>query len=173
MAFIRSIHGKQAVIGNRCFLAENASLIGDVVMGDDCSIWFNTVVRADVNAVRIGDRVNIQDGAVIHCTYKKAATHIGSDVSIGHNAIVHGCRIDDRVLVGMGAIVMDNAHVSSDVIIAAGSVVLQHAKLESGYIYGGVPARKLKPIDPEQREFFIERTARNYIEYASWFDDEE
>lgn len=170
MALIKSVRGKTPVFGKNCFLAENATIVGDVTMGNGCSIWFNAVVRGDVNTIRIGDDVNIQDGAVIHCTFEKTETHIGDRVSIGHNAIVHGCTIHPEVLVGMGAIVMDNAVIESHVLVAAGAVVLEGSHLESGFIYAGVPARKIKALDPEQFQFSITRTADNYKMYASWFE---
>ena len=169
MALIRSVRGFTPVIGNDCFLAENATIIGDVIIGDECSVWFHAVVRGDVNAIRIGNRVNIQDGAVLHCTFEKSQTIIGNHVSVGHNAVVHGCQIKDDVLIGMGAIVMDHAIIESNVIIAAGAVVPEAQRLESGYIYAGIPAKKLKPIDQENADFFIHRTADNYVRYANWF----
>lgn len=158
-------------MGLNCFLADNAVIVGDVVMGDHCSVWWGAVVRGDVNSIRIGDRVNIQDGAVIHCTFEKSQTIIGNDVSIGHNAIVHGCILHDEVLVGMGAIIMDLAVVQKHVIVAAGAVVLENSILESGWIYAGTPAKKLKELDADTRQFFITRTADNYIRYAGWFRD--
>lgn len=169
MAIIRSARDIEPTFGENCFLADNAVVIGDVVMGNDCSVWWSAVVRGDVNAIRIGDRVNIQDGAVIHCTYEKSKTIIGHDVSIGHNAIVHGCTVEDEVLIGMGAIVMDLAVVRKHVIVAAGAVVLENTELESGWIYGGIPAKKIKPLDPDNRQFFITRTAGNYVKYSRWF----
>jgi carbonic anhydrase/acetyltransferase-like protein (isoleucine patch superfamily) len=169
MPVIRPVHSIMPRFGQDCFLADTAVIIGDVVMGDQCSVWWNAVIRGDVNAIRIGDRVNIQDGAVVHCTFEKSQTLIGHDVSIGHNAIVHGCTIEDEVLIGMGAIVMDLAHIQKHVIVAAGAVVLENSILESGWIYAGTPARKLKELDPETRQFFITRTAANYIRYAGWF----
>lgn len=169
MAIIRPARDIQPSIGDNCFLADNAVVIGDVTMGKDCSVWWSAVVRGDVNAIRIGDRVNIQDGAVIHCTYEKSETIIGNDVSIGHNAIVHGCTIEDEVLIGMGAIVMDLAVVQKHVIVAAGAVVLENTVLESGWIYGGIPAKKIKQLDPDNRQFFISRTASNYVKYSQWF----
>jgi carbonic anhydrase/acetyltransferase-like protein (isoleucine patch superfamily) len=172
MPIIRPVHNFHPAFGKNVFLADNAVVIGDVIMGDDCSVWWSAVVRGDVNAIRIGDRVNIQDGAVIHCTFEKSQTIIGNDVSIGHNAIVHGCTIEDEVLIGMGAIVMDMAVVQKHVIVAAGAVVLENTILESGWIYGGTPARKLKELDPENRQFFITRTAANYMKYAGWFTGE-
>ncbi len=169
MALIKSVRGKTPRFGKNCYLAENATIAGDVVMGDDCSVWFQAVVRGDVHWIRIGDRVNIQDGAVIHCTYERAPTTIGNDVSIGHRAIVHGCTLHDRVLVGMGAIVMDHAVVEENVLIAAGAVVLEGMRLESGHIYAGVPARKVKALPEETFRDTVERIARNYIMYAGWF----
>lgn len=169
MAIIREVNGITPQFGDKCFFADNAVVVGDVILGSECSVWWNAVIRGDVNAIRIGDRVNIQDGAVLHCTYEKSQTMIGNDVSIGHNAIVHGCQIEDEVLIGMGAIVMDLAIVRSHVIVAAGAVVLENTILESGWIYGGTPARKLKEIDPETQQFYIKRTAANYILYKDWF----
>jgi carbonic anhydrase/acetyltransferase-like protein (isoleucine patch superfamily) len=142
MALIKAVKGISPVFGENCFLAENSTVVGDVIMGNDCSVWFNAVVRGDVNSIRIGNKVNIQDGAVLHCTYEKTKVHLGNNVSIGHNAIVHGCTIHDNVLVGMGAIVMDNVEIGSNTIIAAGAVVLEGTKVESGSIYAGVPAKK-------------------------------
>ena|SRR2546423_8134479 len=156
--------------GNDCFFAPNATIIGDVIIGDHCSIWFNAVVRGDVNSIRMGNKVNVQDGAVIHCTFKKTKAIIGNNVSIGHNAIVHGCTLHDHVLIGMGAIVMDNAVVHSNTIIAAGAVVLEGTICESGAIYAGVPAKKVKEISKEKIEGEINRIANNYIGYAKWFE---
>lgn len=171
MPVIRPVHNVYPAFGTGCFIADNAVIIGDVTMGDHCSVWWSAVIRGDVNAIRIGDRVNIQDGAVIHCTYEKSQTIIGNDVSIGHNAIVHGCTIQDEVLIGMGAIVMDLAVVEKHVIVAAGAVVLENSILETGWIYGGTPAKKIKELNPETRQFFITRTAENYIRYSQWFKD--
>lgn len=168
MALIKSVRGNSPIFGNNCFIAENATVIGEVSMGDDCSIWYNTVVRGDVHFIKIGNKVNIQDGAVIHCTYQKAPTTIGNNVSIGHNALVHGCTIHDNVLIGMGAIVMDNCVVESHAIIAAGAVVLENTICESGWIYAGVPAKKVKQVDAEKLAFLVERTANNYVMYAEW-----
>lgn len=159
-------------MGRNCFIAPNATIVGDVIMGDDCSVWFNAVVRGDVNSIRIGNKVNIQDGAVIHATYEKTKTLIANNVSIGHNAIVHGCTIDDNVLIGMGAIVMDNVHVGSNTIIAAGAVVLEGTHVEPGSIYAGVPAKKVKTINPDEVHGEIDRIANNYIMYADWFRDQ-
>lgn len=166
---LKSILGKKPQFGKSCYFSENATLVGAVVLGDNCSVWFNAVIRGDVNYIKIGDNVNIQDGAVVHCTYKKYPTEIGNNVSIGHNALVHGCIIKDNVLVGMGAIIMDNCVVESNVIIAAGAVVTQHTTLESGYIYAGVPAKKIKPVSKKLIDGEIERIAKNYIKYASWY----
>ena len=166
---IKTVRGFTPQWGSDCFVAENATLIGDLIMGDQCSVWYQAVIRADVNAIRIGNRVNIQDGAVIHATYEKAATIIGDDVSIGHNAIVHGCTLKDSVLVGMGSIVMDNCIVESNSIIAAGSVVTQNTHVPEGTIFAGIPARKIKDIDSKLQKGEIERIAKNYLMYSSWF----
>jgi gamma-carbonic anhydrase len=168
MALIKAVKGKYPSFGVNCWFAENAIIVGEVEMGNNCTVWFNAVVRGDVNVIKIGDNTNIQDGAVIHCTYQKFATTIGSNVSIGHNAIVHGCTLHDNVLVGMGAIVMDGAVVESEALIAAGAVVLEGTRVESGFIYAGVPARKVKPVSDELRQIFT-RTAGNYIKYSEWF----
>jgi carbonic anhydrase/acetyltransferase-like protein (isoleucine patch superfamily) len=169
MATILPVEDKYPQWGKDCFIAPNATIVGDVVMGDGCSIWFNAVVRGDVNSIRIGNKVNIQDGAVIHCTFKRTRAFIGNNVSIGHNAIVHGCEIKDNVLVGMGSIVMDHAVVHSNTIIAAGAVVLEGTICEENSVYAGVPARKVKEIAPEKIEGEINRIANNYIGYARWF----
>jgi carbonic anhydrase/acetyltransferase-like protein (isoleucine patch superfamily) len=169
MAVILPVEGVSPKFGNNCFIAPNATVVGDVVMGDDCSIWFNAVVRGDVNSIRIGNKVNIQDGAVIHCTYKKTKTVIGNNVSIGHNAIVHGCTLHDSVLIGMGAIVMDGAEIGTNSIIAAGAVVLEGTVIEAGAIYAGVPAKKVKDISEELISGQIQRIADNYVHYAGWF----
>jgi carbonic anhydrase/acetyltransferase-like protein (isoleucine patch superfamily) len=169
MPVILPVKGILPVMGNNCFIAPNATIVGEVIMGDDCSVWFNAVLRGDVNFIRIGNKVNVQDGAVIHCTYLKTGTTIGNNVSIGHNAIVHGCVIDDNVLVGMGAIVMDNAHIGSNSIIAAGAVVLENTIVEPGTIYAGVPAKKVKDISQEKIHGEIDRIANNYLMYSGWF----
>lgn len=169
MPVILPVEGVSPVFGENCFLAPNSTIVGDVVMGNDCSVWFNAVVRGDVNSIRMGNKVNIQDGAVIHCTYQRTKTIIGNNVSIGHNAIVHGCTIHDFVLVGMGAIVMDNADIGSNSIIAAGAVVLENTKIEEGSIYAGVPARKVKNISTALINGEINRIAENYVKYAGWF----
>jgi carbonic anhydrase/acetyltransferase-like protein (isoleucine patch superfamily) len=168
---IKKVLDKEPSIGENCFVAENATIVGDVVMGSECSVWFNAVVRGDVHYIKMGNRVNVQDGAVIHSTYQKYPTNIGNNVSIGHNAIVHGCTIYDNVLIGMGAIVMDGCIVESNSIIAAGSVVTQHTHVPSGVIFGGVPAKKIKDISPELTKGEIERIANNYVMYSSWFKD--
>ena len=169
MPIILPVKGILPIFGNNCFIAPNATIVGDVVMGDQCSVWFNAVLRGDVNIIRLGNKVNVQDGAVIHCTYEKAATIIGNNVSIGHNAIVHGCVIQDNVLIGMGAIVMDNAVVGSNSIIAAGAVVLENTQIEPGSMYAGVPAKKVKDISPEMISGEINRIADNYVMYSGWF----
>lgn len=171
MAVILPVENVSPRFGANCFLAPNATIVGDVVTGDDCSIWFNAVVRGDVNSIRMGNKVNIQDGAVIHCTYQKTKTVIGDNVSIGHNAIVHGCKVEDHVLIGMGAIVMDNAVIGKNSIIAAGAVVLENTHVEPGSIYAGVPAKKIKDISQELIQGEINRIANNYIRYADWFRD--
>jgi len=173
MPVILPVKGIHPATGNNCYIAPNATIVGDVVMGDDCSVWFNAVVRGDVNAIRIGNKVNIQDGAVIHCTYEKTKTIIGNNVSIGHNAIVHGCMVHDNVLIGMGAIVMDNAIIGSNSIIAAGAVVLEGARVDPGTIYAGVPARKVKDISPGLISGEINRIANNYLMYSSWFKNDD
>ena len=172
MAYILPVKGILPAMGNNCFIAPNATIVGDVIMGDDCSVWFNTVIRGDVNSIRIGNKVNIQDGAVLHCTYQKTTVVIGNNVSIGHNAIVHGCFIDDNVLIGMGAIVMDNVKVGANCIIAAGAVVLENTVIEPGCIYAGVPAKKVKDISQELISGEINRIANNYLMYSGWFKDE-
>ncbi len=170
---IRKVNGKSPVIPDDCFVAENATIVGDVVFGTSCSVWFNAVVRGDVHHIRIGNKVNIQDGAVIHCTYQKHPTEIGNNVSIGHNAIVHGCTLHDNVLVGMGAIIMDGCVVNSNAIIAAGAVVTQHTVVESGAIYAGVPARKVKDINESEFAGEIARISNNYVMYSSWFREDD
>ena len=170
MPLILPVRGKPPKWGQDCFIAENATIVGEVNMGDNCSVWFNAVVRGDVNYISIGNNVNIQDGVVIHCTYLKASTTIGDNVSIGHNALVHGCVLQNNVLIGMGAIVMDNVIVEEYTIIAAGSVVLENTVCESGFIYAGSPARKIKPISEEQRQL-LNRLPDNYIMYSKWFTE--
>jgi carbonic anhydrase/acetyltransferase-like protein (isoleucine patch superfamily) len=169
MALIKSVKGNSPIFGANVYLAENATVVGDVKMGSDCSVWFSAVIRGDVNSIRIGNKVNIQDGAVIHCTYQKAATILGNNVSVGHNALVHGCTIHDNVLVGMGAIVMDGVVAESNSIIAAGAVVLEGTHIESGTIYAGIPAKKVKELNEEQTARLIEGISNNYVMYSSWF----
>lgn len=168
MALIIPVRNHHPVIGQDCFIAENATIVGQVTIGDHCSIWFNTVIRGDVNSITIGNNTNIQDGTVIHCTYEKAATYIGSFVSVGHNAIVHGCTLEDRVLIGMGAIVMDHAVVKTGSLIAAGSVVLENTMVEPYSIYAGIPAKKIKEVG-KKNAAMIERIANNYLMYSKWY----
>jgi carbonic anhydrase/acetyltransferase-like protein (isoleucine patch superfamily) len=169
MAYIKSVRGFTPVFGNDCFLAENATIIGDVIIGNGCSFWFNTVIRGDVNSIRIGNNVNIQDGAVLHTLYQKSVIEIGDNVSIAHNAIIHGAKIESNVLIGMGAIVMDHAVIGENSIIAAGAIVLSNTIVEPGSIYGGNPAKKIKDIDPHQTAEMINKIADNYKMYASWY----
>jgi carbonic anhydrase/acetyltransferase-like protein (isoleucine patch superfamily) len=166
---IKAVNGHHPIFGVDCYIAENATIVGQVKMGNECSIWFNAVVRGDVHYIKVGNRVNIQDGAIIHCTYQKYPTIIGDNVSIGHNAIVHGCTIHDNVLIGMGAIVMDNCVIHSNSIIAAGAVVTQNTVVESGVIYAGMPAKKIKDISQELISGEIDRIAQNYVMYSGWF----
>lgn len=169
MALILPVEDKNPSWGEGCFIAPNCTIVGDVKMGNECSVWFNAVVRGDVNSITMGNKVNVQDGAVIHCTFKRSKTTIGNNVSIGHNAIVHGCTIHDNVLIGMGSIIMDNAVVQSNTIVAAGAVVLEGTICEAGVIYAGVPAKKVKNIEREKVEGEINRIANNYVGYAAWF----
>jgi len=169
MPLILPVRGISPVMGNDCYIAENATIVGEVTMGDQCSVWFNAVIRGDVHFIKMGNKVNIQDGAVIHCTYQKAPTIIGNNVSIGHNALVHGCTIHDNVLIGMGSIVMDNCVVESNSIIAAGAVVLEGTHVTSGSIWAGVPAKKVKEVSKELFEGEIQRISNNYVMYSSWF----
>lgn len=155
--------------GEDCWIAPNATLVGNLIMGDRCSVWFNTVIRGDVNSIRLGNQVNVQDGAVIHCTFEKTKTIIGNNVSIGHNALVHGCTVEDNVLIGMGSIVMDNCYIESGSIIAAGAVLNEGTRVEAGSIYAGVPAKKVKSISPELFEGEVMRIANNYVKYSGWF----
>lgn len=168
MALIKTVRGHAPIFGNNCFLADNATVVGEVVMGDNCTVWFNAVVRGDVHSITIGNNTNIQDGAVIHCTYQKAKTVIGSNVSIAHNAIVHGCTVEDNVLIGMGAIIMDDAVIGEGSVIAAGAIILPKTVVEPGSVYAGVPAKRIKDTGSEMKEV-IARTARNYPMYAEWF----
>lgn len=169
MPLILPLNGVHPTIPSDCFLADNATIVGDVSLGEKCSVWFNAVVRGDVHYISIGNYCNIQDGAVIHCTYKKAPTEIGDFVNIGHQALVHGCTLQNHILIGMGAIVMDHAVVEDYVIVAAGAVVLENMRCESGYIYAGVPARKVKPISDVQRDM-LDKLPHNYVMYASWYE---
>jgi carbonic anhydrase/acetyltransferase-like protein (isoleucine patch superfamily) len=171
MATILPVNGKEPQFGENCFIAPNATIVGEVSMGAACSIWFNAVIRGDVHYIKMGDKVNVQDGAIIHCTYQKHPTNIGNNVSIGHNAMVHGCTIHDNVLIGMGSIVMDACVVHSNAIIAAGAVVLEGTIVEAGSIYAGVPAKKVKMVSEELIHGEINRISNNYVKYASWFND--
>jgi len=166
---IKELNGKEPQFGNDCFIAENAVIIGDVVMGDQCSIWYNAVIRGDVHYIKMGNKVNVQDGAVIHCTYQKSPTNIGNNVSIAHNAIVHGCTIHDNVLVGMGSIIMDDCVIEDNSIIAAGAVITKGTRVQSGSVFAGVPAKKVKDISAELISGEIERIANNYIKYSNWY----
>jgi carbonic anhydrase/acetyltransferase-like protein (isoleucine patch superfamily) len=169
MPLILPVNGISPNIGNDCYIADNATIIGDVTCGDQCSFWFNSVIRGDVNSITMGNKVNVQDLAMIHCTYQKAKTVIGNNVSIGHRAIVHGCTIHDNVLIGMGAIVMDHAEIGSNTIIAAGAVVTEKMKVEPNSVYAGIPAKKIKEISPELTQGEVERIANNYVMYSGWF----
>ena len=171
MKIIKPVKGKHPKISEDCFIAENATIVGEVSIGTQCSVWFNAVVRGDVHYIKIGNKVNIQDGAVIHATYKKSPTTIGNNISIGHNAIVHGCTIHDNVLIGMGSIVMDDCVIESNSIIAAGAIVTKNTRVESGSIYAGVPAKKIKNISQEMISGEIDRIADSYINYSSWFKE--
>ena len=166
---VKAVNGKSPSFGEDCFIAENATIVGEVSMGNQCSIWFNAVLRGDVHYIKMGDKVNVQDGAVVHCTYQKSTTTIGNNVSIGHNAIVHGCTIEDNVLIGMGAIVMDDCVVASNSIVAAGAVVTKGTVVEAGTIYAGMPAKKIKEVSSELSTGEIDRIANNYVKYSSWF----
>ena len=166
---IKTINGNTPQIGEDCYIAENATIVGEVSMGSQCSIWFNAVLRGDVHFIKLGNKVNIQDGAVIHCTYKKSPTTIGNNVSVGHNAIVHGCTIKDNVLIGMGSIVMDDCIIESNSIIAAGAVVTKGTLVPSGTVFAGMPAKKIKDISPELSMGEVDRIADNYVKYSSWF----
>jgi carbonic anhydrase/acetyltransferase-like protein (isoleucine patch superfamily) len=169
MPLIKKVRGFEPKIGSNCYLADNSTIIGDTVIGDDCSIWFNTVLRGDVNSIRIGNRVNIQDGTVLHCLYEKSVIEIGDNVSIGHNVVIHGAKISENVLIGMGSVILDNVVIGKNSIIAAGAVVLAGTVIGEGCIWGGVPARFMKEIDPAQTREMIERIASNYLMYAGWY----
>lgn len=172
MSIIKSVRGFTPKLGDNCFLADNAVVVGDVVMGNDCSVWFNTVLRGDVNSIRIGNKVNIQDGSVLHTLYQKSVVEIADNVSIGHNVCVHGARIDQNCLIGIGSVILDHVHVGEGSIVGAGSVVLQGTKIEPGSLYAGTPAKRIKDVDPQQAKDMIERIANNYVMYASWFQNE-
>lgn len=171
MALIKECKGIAPIFGEDCWLAENATIVGDVVMGDQCSVWFNAVIRGDVNSIRMGNKVNIQDGAVLHCTYKKTKVNLGNNVSVGHNALVHGCTVEDNVLIGMGSIVMDNCYIEANCIIAAGAVLLEGTRVESWSIYAGIPAKKVKTLSPELFKGEVQRIANNYVMYSGWFKE--
>lgn len=173
MALIKKVRGYTPKHGNDCFFADNATIVGDVEMGDECTVWFNTVLRGDVNSIRIGNKVNIQDGSILHTLYEKSQIHIGNNVSIGHNVTIHGATIQDNVLIGMGATVLDHAVVQSNTIIAANALVLTGTVVEPNSIYAGVPAKKVKSIDPKQTKEMIEKIANNYTMYASWYKEDE
>jgi carbonic anhydrase/acetyltransferase-like protein (isoleucine patch superfamily) len=172
MSIVKSVRGFTPTFGDNCFLADNAVVVGDVVMGNDCSVWFNTVLRGDVNSIRIGNKVNIQDGSVLHTLYQKSVVEIADNVSIGHNVCVHGARIDQNCLIGIGSVILDHVHVGEGSIVGAGSVVLQGTKIEPGSLYAGTPAKRIKDVDPQQAKDMIERIANNYVMYASWFQDD-
>lgn len=171
MAIIKSVRGFTPVIGKDCFLADNAAIIGDVVMGDECSVWFSTVLRGDVNSIKIGNRVNIQDGSVLHTLYQKSTIEIGDDVSIGHNVVIHGAKIHDYALIGMGAVVMDDAEVGEGALVAAGSVVLSRTKIGAHELWGGAPAKFIKMVEPEKAKEMNEKIARNYLMYSKWYEE--
>lgn len=171
MPLIKAVKNIHPIIPEDCYIAENATIIGDVIMGSQCSIWFNAVIRGDVNYIKMGNKVNVQDGAIIHATYKTSPTTIGNNVSIGHNAIIHGCHIKDNVLVGMGSIIMDDCVIESNSIIAAGAVVTKNTIVEAGTIYGGIPAKKVKDISQELISGEIDRIANNYVKYFGWYKD--
>jgi carbonic anhydrase/acetyltransferase-like protein (isoleucine patch superfamily) len=171
MALIKPCRGKTPQITQSSWIAENATLIGDLTVGENCSIWFNAVVRADVNSIEFGNNVNIQDGAVIHCTFEKTKTLLGDNVSVGHNAIVHGCKVGNNVLIGMGAIVMDNCVIEDNCVIAAGAVLLENTHVKSGSVYAGIPAKKVKNLSPKLFEGEVKRIAKNYRMYASWMEE--
>ncbi|WP_146409237.1 gamma carbonic anhydrase family protein [Allorhodopirellula heiligendammensis] len=172
MPVIKSVRGFTPQFGRGCYLADNAVVVGDVIMGDDCSVWFSTVVRGDVNSIRIGNRVNIQDGTVLHTLYQKSVIEIADNVSIGHNVCVHGARIDQHCLIGINSVILDHVHIGEGSIIGAGSVVLSGTQIEPGSLYAGTPARRIKDVDPEQAREMIEKIATNYLMYASWYQDE-
>lgn len=171
MALIKSVRGFTPIIGKNVFLAENATIVGDIVIGDDCSIWFNAVLRGDVNSIRIGNKVNIQDGTVLHTLYQKSVVEIGDNVSVGHNVTIHGAKIEDNVLIGMGATILDHAVIGSNSIIAANSLVLTGTIVEPNSVYAGVPAKKVKEIEPQQTSEMINKIANNYLLYSGWYKE--
>jgi len=173
MALIKEVRGFMPEIGENTYLADNATIVGDVVIGKDCSIWFNAVLRGDVNSIRIGDRVNIQDGSVLHTLYQKSVVEIGDDVSVGHNVVIHGAKIENGALIGMGSVVLDHAVIGEGAIVAAGSVILSGTIVEPGSIYAGVPAKFVKKVDPDQAKEINQKIAKNYLMYSGWFKDEE
>jgi carbonic anhydrase/acetyltransferase-like protein (isoleucine patch superfamily) len=171
MSLIVPVRGFTPQVGKGCFLAENATLVGDVVIGDECSIWFNTVLRGDVNSIRVGNRVNIQDGSVLHTLYQKSTIEIGDDVSVGHNVTLHGCKIHDYALIGMGAVVMDDAEVGAGAIVAAGAVVLSRTKIGPNELWGGAPAKFIKMVEPEKSKEMNQKIAHNYLMYSRWYEE--
>jgi len=171
MALIKPCRGNHPKFGKDCWFAENATIVGEVIMGDQCSVWYTAVIRGDVNTIKMGNKVNIQDGALIHATFEKTKTTLGNNVSVGHNALIHGCTVEDNVLIGMGSIVMDNCYIESGSIIAAGAVLLEGTRVEAGSIWAGVPAKKVKDISPELFEGEVMRIANNYVKYADWFKE--
>lgn len=173
MAIIKSVRGFTPAMGKNCYLADNATIIGDVVMGDDCSIWFGAVLRGDVNPIRIGNRVNIQDNCTVHTTFEDSVAEIGDDVTIGHNVVIHGARIEANALIGIGSVLLDHAVVGSNTIVAAGSVVLERTVLEPNSLYAGVPAKRIRTIDPKRLESMINRIAKDYVKYADWYKEED
>jgi len=171
MALIKSIRGFTPQMGKNCYLADNATIIGDVVMGDDCSIWFGAVLRGDVNSIRIGNRVNIQDNSTVHTTFEDSVADIGDDVTIGHNVVIHGARIESNALIGIGSVLLDHVVVGSNTLVAAGSVVLERTVLEPNSLYAGTPAKRIKTIDPRRLESMIRRIAKDYVMYAGWYKE--
>jgi carbonic anhydrase/acetyltransferase-like protein (isoleucine patch superfamily) len=172
MALIKSVRGFTPVMGSNCYLADNATILGDVVMGDDCSIWFNAVLRGDVNPIRLGNRVNIQDNCTLHTTFNESVVEIGDDVTIGHNVVIHGARIESHSLVGIGSVLLDHVVVGTNTIVAAGSVVLERSVLEPNSLYAGIPAKRVKTVDPQRVESMIKRIASDYVMYASWYKEQ-
>lgn len=171
MPLIVPVRGFTPQVGRECFLADNATLVGDVIIGDQCSVWFNTVIRGDVNSIRIGNRVNIQDGSVLHTLYQKSTIEIGDDVSIGHNVTVHGAKIRDYALIGMGSVIMDDAEVGEGALVAAGSVVLARTKIGPNELWGGAPAKFIKMVEPEKAQEMNRKIAHNYLMYSKWYTE--